>query len=95
MKAMWLELTDSLGNRTVVNLDLVVSLKEGTDGNTIMETAAPLGGAVHVMVVRESLDDIMRLMEGYGGVRRNAEGVARPAPGLERQVDFVSDGNEG
>jgi hypothetical protein len=88
---MWLELTDSLGNRTVVNMDLVVTLKEGTDGSTILETTAPLSGALHVVVVRESLDVVLGLMEG---LRRS--GAARQAVRpLERDADHISDGNEG
>ena len=74
---MWLELTDSLGNRTVVNMKLVVTLKEGTDGCTILETTAPLSGALHVVVVRERLDVILGLMEGQ---RRS--GTAHQVPRL-------------
>jgi hypothetical protein len=90
---MWLELTDSLGNRTIVNMDLVVSLKAGVDGNTIFETTAPLNGALHVVVVRETLDEILLLMEGQGAVSRRPARTVANDRGAE--PDFVSDGNEG
>jgi hypothetical protein len=85
---MWLELTDALGHRTLVNLDLVVSIKDADNGSTILETAAQLSGALHVIVVRESLDEIARLMEGMG------EGPAIPGRAVQ-DPDFVSDGHEG
>jgi hypothetical protein len=88
---MWLELTDSLGNRTVVNMDLVVTLKEGTDGCTILETTAPLSGALHVVVVRESLDVVLGLMEGV----RGSGAARRAARHVGRDADHISDGNEG
>jgi len=90
MPGMWLELTDTLGHRVAVNLALVVSLKEGADGNTILETAAPTAGALHVVVVRERLDEVLALLEGRPPPR------VRPAPfRTSESADFVSDGNEG
>jgi len=85
---MWLELTDTLGHRILVNLDLVVSIKDADNGSTILETAAQVSGALHVIVVRESLDEVSRLMEGMGG-RPAIRG--RPT----QDPDFVSDGHEG
>ena len=92
---MWLELTDGLGRRTVVNMSLVINLRDAADGNTILETAAPLGGTLHVVVVRESLDEVMRLMEGRQALVRNPATPSRAYGGLDRELDFVSDGNEG
>jgi hypothetical protein len=85
---MWLELTDSLGKRTIVNMALVLTMKDVDDGHTMLEMAAPHGGALHVVVVREPMEEILVLMEGR---------VARD-PIQERLgagSDFVSDGNEG
>jgi hypothetical protein len=88
---MWLELTDTLGHRTIVNMSLVVSIKAAPDGYTILETAAPVAGALHVVVVREGLDEILRLMEQP--VRGNGALAAMPA--ANGDADFVSDGHEG
>ena len=90
---MWLELTDSLGHRTLVNMDLVVSLKAATDGNSILETCAHLHGALHALVVRESLDEIVAAMESRRRLDvRDAETTALASV---EGADFVSDGNEG
>lgn len=91
---MWMELNDTLGQRTVVNMTLIVSIKSAPDGYTILETATPVAGAPHVIVVRESVDEVLRLMEDRGrgeGSRRRLAGM----PAADGNEDFVSDGNEG
>jgi len=89
---MWLELTDSLGKRIVVNMALVVSLKETATGTTILETTTSSSGVLHAVVVREGLDEVLRLMEGHAaGIERF--GTMRH--GGANGSDFVSDGNEG
>jgi hypothetical protein len=86
---MWLELTDSLGKRTVVNMALVLTIKDVDDGHTMLEMAAPHAGALHVVVVREAVEQILGLMEGGTGVRDPL------GERLGAGSDFVSDGNEG
>jgi hypothetical protein len=91
---MWLELTDTRGHRTLVNMDLVVSLKDTANGNTIIDTSAGGGGSLHSLTVREDLEQILRAMEDKAVICRSS----RPAASAHRQMqhpDFVSDGNEG
>jgi hypothetical protein len=88
---MWLELNDTLGHRTVVNMDLVITIQAAPDGNTILETTAPVAGAPHVVVVREGIDEILRLMEHPG---RPADRLAS-LPVANGDASFVSDGHEG
>jgi hypothetical protein len=85
---MWLELTDNLGKRTVVNMALVLTMKDVDEGHTMLEMAAPHGGALHVVVVREPMQEILVLMEGP--VVQDPIGQK-----LGAGSDFVSDGNEG
>ena len=67
---MWLELTDSLGKRIVVNMALVVSLKETATGTTILETTASSSGVLHAVVVREGLDEVLQPDGGACGRHR-------------------------
>jgi uncharacterized protein YlzI (FlbEa/FlbD family) len=93
-RAMWMELNDTLGHRTIVNMAQIVSIKSAPDGHTILETSTPVAGAPHVIVVRESIDEVLRMMEDRGLDAGNQDRLAQ-MPAANGDANFVSDGNEG